>query len=104
MESTAASGNSWIEALQSGDECAATELWERYIDQLAAWSDRRLDAGRKRVMTLLNDDLLRRVASLRLAGFSNLEIADQIGQTDRSVKRKLECIRRIWAAAMEPDR
>jgi DNA-directed RNA polymerase specialized sigma24 family protein len=44
----------------------------------------------------LHDDSLRRVALMRLEGFSNDEIAERLGCGRRTVSRKLEIIRRRW--------
>lgn len=44
----------------------------------------------------LPDDMLRRLATLRLEGYSNEEIAEQAGMSLRSVERKLAVIREIW--------
>jgi DNA-directed RNA polymerase specialized sigma24 family protein len=46
----------------------------------------------------LNDDSLRSVLNLRLAGYSRAEIADELGCTLSAVKRKLGLIKRIWLA------
>ncbi|MBC7819147.1 MAG: HTH domain-containing protein [Planctomycetaceae bacterium] len=44
----------------------------------------------------LDDNILRRITELKLEGFSNGEIAKQLGCTRRTVERKLERIRRLW--------
>jgi DNA-directed RNA polymerase specialized sigma24 family protein len=45
----------------------------------------------------LDDELLRRIALLRLKDFSSNEIASQIGIGRRTVERKLVVIRRRWS-------
>lgn len=55
---------------------------------LAEECQRRLDA--------LGDASLRRVALLRLEGYSNDEIAEALGCARRTVARKLELIRNVW--------
>lgn len=50
----------------------------------------------QRQLDLLNDPKLRRVASLKLEGFSNEEIAKSLGCVLRTVERKLHAIRDIW--------
>ena len=45
----------------------------------------------------LNDDVLQRIALLKLQGYSNEEIAAQIPCALRSVERKLARIRAIWS-------
>jgi DNA-directed RNA polymerase specialized sigma24 family protein len=44
----------------------------------------------------LRDDSLRRVARLRMEGYTNEEIADRLGCSLRSVARKVELVRRTW--------
>ncbi len=44
----------------------------------------------------LRDDVLSQVALLRLEGYSNAEIAQQLGISERSIERKLKTIRAIW--------
>lgn len=46
----------------------------------------------------LNDDVLQRVAVLKLEGFENREIAGQLQFTERTVERKLALIRKAWSA------
>ena len=48
------------------------------------------------LLTLLGDDTLRRVAVLRMEGHSVEEVGALIGCAPRSVKRKLQMIRRLW--------
>jgi RNA polymerase sigma factor (sigma-70 family) len=47
-------------------------------------------------LNLLEDDTLRDVALLRLQGFTNLEIAQRLGVAERTVRRKINRIRREW--------
>ena len=49
-------------------------------------------------LELLSDPELRRIALLKLEGYSNSEIADLKGCTERTVERKLERIRTKWEA------
>ena len=49
-----------------------------------------------RLMGLLGDDELRRVAQRRMDGGSVEEIARELGYAPRSIKRKLHLIREIW--------
>ena len=49
-----------------------------------------------RLLDGLGDETLRRVAHLRLEGYSNEEVAQRLGCTLRSVERKLERIRKTW--------
>jgi DNA-directed RNA polymerase specialized sigma24 family protein len=50
----------------------------------------------ERLLRLLNDDQLRKVAVWRMEGDSIEEIAAKIGCAPRSVKRKLQTIRILW--------
>lgn len=49
------------------------------------------------LMHQLDDDSLRLIARRRLEGFSNVEIAKEVGCVTRTIDRKLERIRAIWA-------
>ncbi len=44
----------------------------------------------------LPDDSLRTVASMKLEGFTNGEIAEHLGCGHRTVERKVQVIRRLW--------
>jgi DNA-directed RNA polymerase specialized sigma24 family protein len=44
----------------------------------------------------LNDDSLRQIAILRMAGHSNGEIAQKLSVSERTVERKLRMIRKVW--------
>ena len=46
----------------------------------------------------LPDESQRNVARLRFEGYSNEEIAQQLGTSLRSVERKLKVIREIWTS------
>ena len=39
---------------------------------------------------------LQTVARMKLEGYTNREIADQLGRVERTVERKLDRIRRVW--------
>ena len=56
----------------------------------------------RRRLAALPDAALRRVAVLKMEGYSNEEIAGRLGLGLRSVVRKLERIRRTWLAVAEP--
>ena len=53
-----------------------------------------------RLLSLLRDDRLRQVASMRIEGYTVQEIADQLQMGKRSVERKLDLIRKRWAEEM----
>jgi DNA-directed RNA polymerase specialized sigma24 family protein len=49
-----------------------------------------------RLLDVLDDPLLRTVAVKKVEGFTNEEIASQIGRSLATVERKLQLIRRMW--------
>jgi DNA-directed RNA polymerase specialized sigma24 family protein len=51
----------------------------------------------QRLLDLLDDESLRQVASLKLAGYTNPEIARELAVVERTVERKLERIRKLWS-------
>jgi DNA-directed RNA polymerase specialized sigma24 family protein len=50
----------------------------------------------RRLLALLGDDDLRRLALLKMQGFTVEEIAEQTGRVARTIKRRLRLIRQIW--------
>jgi DNA-directed RNA polymerase specialized sigma24 family protein len=57
----------------------------------------------RRLLERLGDPELSRLALLKLEGYTNEEIATQLGRAVRSVQRKLETIRKIWEQASAED-
>lgn len=55
----------------------------------------------QRLLDLLDDSTLQRIAFWRMEGWSNQEMASKLGLTRRSVERKLQRIRIIWAAELK---
>lgn len=51
----------------------------------------------RHLLVILDKDSHRRVAELKLAGFTNCEIAEQLGVIERTVERRLALIRVRWA-------
>lgn len=51
----------------------------------------------------LSDDTLRAIALLKMEGRTNAEVAGELGCSERSVKRKLQVIRTIWAGDTQDD-
>jgi DNA-directed RNA polymerase specialized sigma24 family protein len=70
------------------DRFAAPEPAPEFAAMFAEECSRRLDD--------LGDDSLRRVALLRMEGYTNEEIAGRLGLRLRSLSRKIELIRRTW--------
>ncbi len=54
----------------------------------------------QRLMEQLGDSRLRSVATLKLEGYTNDEIAARIGCVTSTVERKLALIRRLWAGEL----
>jgi DNA-directed RNA polymerase specialized sigma24 family protein len=50
----------------------------------------------RRLIDSLADEDQRRIAHLKLECYSNKEIAERLGYSERKVERKLAMIRRIW--------
>jgi RNA polymerase sigma factor (sigma-70 family) len=55
-----------------------------------------LNEALERRLEALADPELRQIALWRLEGYTNREIADQLGCTERSIERRLERIRSKW--------
>lgn len=64
------------------------EMNVQFSDQLA------------RLLRMLSDDLLRTVALLKLRGYTNAEIAEQLNVVERTVERKLKVIRSQWCVEL----
>ncbi len=52
----------------------------------------------RRLLDALDDDTLRQVALDRMEGYTSDEIAERLGCARRTVARRLDLIRKIWAA------
>ena len=78
------------EARSVFDEIAGSEPTPEFAAMVADECRHRLGS--------LRDDSLRRVALLRMEGYSNEEIAAKLGCVTRSVERKLNVIRQAWLA------
>jgi RNA polymerase sigma factor (sigma-70 family) len=57
----------------------------------------------ERMLDDLHDGSLKTMALLKLEGYTNQEIADQLGYTVRTVGRKLQRTRQIWERFLEDD-
>jgi DNA-directed RNA polymerase specialized sigma24 family protein len=60
-----------------------------------------IDEQHRLLLKNLDDEILRRIAIDRIQGFTNAEIGARLGVSLRSVERKLERIREIWAEALD---
>lgn len=56
-----------------------------------------------RLMESLGDPVLQRIAALKLEGFRNDEIAEQLELALRTVERKLRMVRTKWSERGKPD-
>ncbi len=56
------------------------------------------------LLSALPDDTMRRIASLRLEGYSNEEIAQSLLVSPRTVERKLAAIRDCWSESLPAPR
>lgn len=56
-----------------------------------------------RLVHVLHDPVLKRIALLTLDSYGIQEIAEQLGYTRRSIHRKLRLIRGIWEHYLDPD-
>ena len=56
----------------------------------------------RHLLAALGDETLRRIALLRMEGYSDPEIAAELGCGLRTVGRKLELIRKIWLREVAP--
>lgn len=78
-----------------GDDAsrAAIELIDQEIgpDFLVA-----LEEECRRLMDLLPDDRLRQIAQKKLEGYTNAEIAAELGVVERTIERKMGVIRAAW--------
>jgi RNA polymerase sigma factor (sigma-70 family) len=52
----------------------------------------------QRLLGLLTDPTLRTIALRKMEGFTNAEVAAELGVVPRTVERKLNLIRRLWEA------
>jgi RNA polymerase sigma factor (sigma-70 family) len=60
-----------------------------------------VEEQQNRLFDLLRDDVQRGIARLKLEGFSNDEIAGQLGISIRTVERKSALIRELWQTELE---
>ena len=51
------------------------------------------------LMARLEDDGLRKIAGLVMAGYSTAEIAEKINRTQRTVQRRIKMIQQVWSDA-----
>jgi DNA-directed RNA polymerase specialized sigma24 family protein len=90
-------------AVAGGD----SDAWEAALEQVVgpeptpAFAAMVADECR-RLLEALGDESLRRIALLRMEGYSDPDIAATLGCGLRTVGRKLELIRKTWLREVEP--
>ena len=85
------------EAKLGGDEAGRhVRLVDLVDDQLTPEFIAAVNEECQRLMNRLPDDQFRRIARLKLEGYTNAEIAKQFEVVERTIERKLEIIRGIW--------
>jgi DNA-binding NarL/FixJ family response regulator len=60
-----------------------------------------MEEEQARLLAMLGDDAQRQIATLRMEGHTNEEIAQQLQISLRSVERKLGIIRDTWSQLIE---
>jgi DNA-directed RNA polymerase specialized sigma24 family protein len=89
-------------ASQQGDNSRSTDPWRLIVDDEPTPDTLcMLAEEHQRLMTLLPDERFRRIAALKLEGYTNDEIAAHVGLTRRSIERKLQRIRLEWIGEVE---
>ncbi len=59
-----------------------------------------MEEEKNRLLAILRDDSLRQVTVLRMQGYNQKEIADQLGVTSRTIQRKFDLIRNAWQSQL----
>ena len=62
-----------------------------------------LQENMSRLLDALGDDSLRQIALARMEGYTNAEIAAQLGRSEVTVERRLRLIRAIWQQGDEDE-
>lgn len=90
-------GESGIQSPNSEEECAAIDqvVGGEPTPEFAAAITEQIDV----LLEQLGDDALRMVAIAKMEGYTNDEIAADLGVKTRTVERKLRIIREIWSLA-----
>lgn len=78
------------------------QIFEQLVsDEPTAEYSMLLEEEYSRLLSLLRDDVLRRIAVLRLEGYTNQEISTQLKISVPTVTRKFKLIRDTWTSQME---
>jgi RNA polymerase sigma factor (sigma-70 family) len=86
----------------------ATQLWSFSLNDLVSSNPTpdfvvALEEESKRLLDKLRNDQLRRIAVLRIEGYSVVEIAPKMNIGQRAVERKLQLIREAWKRELLPS-
>ena len=91
-------------AQRGGRECKLTldmpdwnQLQELIDDEIGPEFIVAIQDECRQLMEALADDRLRQIAAWKLEGWTNAEVARELGVAERTVERKLELIRSIWS-------
>jgi DNA-directed RNA polymerase specialized sigma24 family protein len=90
-----------------GVETATGQTEELDVDQLLSREPTPEFAAQvveehQRLLARLGDGELASIARWKMEGYTNAEIAAKLGYARRSIERKLQIIRNLWAGEMEP--
>lgn len=88
-------------ALQGGDQDHGPAGFDKLLGHDVTPEAKLIAAEEfQRLMGLLDDDRLREIAQYKLDGFTNEEIGQRLGLACRSIERKLQRIRTVWAGEL----
>lgn len=87
----------------NADDASALGLSDVMTDDLTPAHLATLEEERSRLFQQLPDDTLRTIALKKLEGFQNAEIAGELGVSERTIERKLNRIRNLWALESGPE-
>jgi DNA-directed RNA polymerase specialized sigma24 family protein len=85
-------------ALDSGTSANNSLL---YSEALAQSGSAVADVAFEELLSTLKDQQLRNIAALKIYGFSNSEIAQEIGCSLATVERRLRVIRTLWESELQ---
>jgi RNA polymerase sigma factor (sigma-70 family) len=89
--------------ISSGSACTDSAAIEQVVgDEPTPEFAAQVAEEYQRLLELLGDDKLRRVAVWKMEGLTSDEIAEQLDCSRRTVARKLETIRIIWSGESAP--
>lgn len=85
----------------NANDASALGLADVLADDLTPAHLATLEEERCRLFDALPDEVLQTVATKKLEGYQNSEIAEHLGVTERTVERKLNRIRNLWTQETE---